>query len=157
MKIENSHKVPPALLAKADTIWQMDGDELYQFTDDMWTFVPESIDTLDEFYGPALLAEIKKRQEALIKEEERKRNAKVVVDGDEYNTINYFDMYHLGWESDTKAWIVDKAGTPTLVHSNHGGTYFVKDPVAFLQAKIKELNSNIKAMKSAVTLLELNG
>jgi hypothetical protein len=156
VKIENSHKVPPSILVKADSIWQMEAEELYQFCDDMWTFVPETIDTLDDFYGPELMVEIKKRQDAIIKEKERKRNATVEVDGTVYKTINYFDMYHLGWESDTKAWVVEKDGAAALVHSSHGGTYFDEDATAFLQSKIKELNSNIKAMKTAVTLLEIN-
>src|ERR1700758_4623357 len=117
----------------------MDQDELYQFLDDMWTFVPESIENIDEFYGPELMVEVRKRQTAIQKEEERKRNAAVVVDGEEYKTINYFDMYHLGWEMDTKAWIVETVHGPRLVLSNHGTRYFSEDAYTFLQSKIREL------------------
>jgi hypothetical protein len=157
MKIENSNKVPQKLLAQADDIWQMDDETLYTFVDNLWTFVPEEFDQLEEFFGPNIQVAIRKRQNEINYEKERARNATVVVDGEEYKTLSFFDMYHLGWEMDTKAWVVEKNGKAALVHSSHGNTYFVDDPMVVLQAKIKELNNNIKAMKSAVTLLEING
>lgn len=157
MKLLNSNKVPPSILAQIEDIWKMDDETLYGFIDDMWTFVPEEVENIDDFFGPDLMGLVRTRQNEIHQENERKRNATVVVEDVEYKTLAFFDMYNLGWECDTKGWVVDKDGVATLVLSDHGNPFFPQNGVDSLQRKIKELNNNIKALKSAVTLLEING
>lgn len=157
MKIKNKEVLTELQLATIDTIWRMTRDELWALSDELFVHVPDHIDNLKDFYGDDLWNEIQKRSDQIFAEAEKVRNATVEVDGVVYPTVTFFDFYHLGWECDSKAWIVTKDGKDALVLTNHGDPYFPEDGIGTLQKKIAELNKNIKAMKTAVTQLELNG
>lgn len=157
MKINHITELPDSVLDKIEDIWQMDRAALNGLVDELYQWVPENCDYYREYFGEELGDAVMKRYDELCHEEEKKRNAEVEVDLVTYKTVNFFDLYHLGWEMDTKAWIVEKDGKQALVHSNHGTPYFVTDPVAFLNAKVKELSANVKVMKIAISQLELNG
>lgn len=144
------------MLARADNIWLMTREDLWEFNDALWESIPVKVDpsdTIDMHFGEELGAELTKRYEALSKEEEKKRYATVTVDDEEYKTITYFDMYHLGWECDTKGFVVETRNGPRFVLTNHGTPKFAE--AATIEAKIKELNGAVKAMKSALTAVNL--
>jgi hypothetical protein len=157
VKILNEEELSSSTLRKIEDIWQTDVMWLSALVEELQAYIPDPNLNIRDYFGEELDDEISKRYDAIFAEAERKRNEEVEVDGATYKVINYFDVYHLGWELDTRAWVVEKGGTPALVHSNHGRNYFVEDGAAFLKAKVKELNGNVKSMKSAISLLELNG
>lgn len=157
MKIKNKHLLDSGMISRADNIWLMTREDLYEFTERLWNKVDEDLldpqDTIESWYGEELHNEVQKRFEQLAKEDEKKRYATVTVDDEEYKTITYFDMYHLGWECDTKGFVVETRNGPRFVLTNHGTAYFAE--AATIEAKIKELNGAVKAMKSALTAVSL--
>lgn len=159
MKIKNEDVLTSAHLRRIDTIWQMDIDEVSSLVDELWQYVPPEgdQDSIRGYFGEELDDAILGRYNEIHVEAERKLNSEVDVDGVTYKVVQYFDVYHLGWEMDTKAWVIEKDDGIALVHTNHGTPYIVEDGVAFLKAKVGELNGNVKSMKSAISNLELNG
>lgn len=158
MKIKNQDELTSAHIRRIDTIWQMERDELNDLIDELWQYVPPEgdEDSIRGYFGEELDDAILDRFNEIHAEEEHKRNEEVEVDGEIYKVAKYFDIYHLGWEMDTKAWIVHVGNGLKLVHSNHGTNYFVEDGVAFLKKKVSELSGNVKTMKTSISILELN-
>jgi hypothetical protein len=158
VKILNQHWLNAVLLAKAETIWLMERDELWAFTDALWDALPVTAnpeDKLETFYGKDLEREIQDRFQEITREAEREHFATVTVDDVEYKTIDFFDMYHLGWECDTKGFLVEKDGKQVVVLTNHGTPYFAD--VEVLKNKAKELAAAVKALKVVIASVDLNG
>lgn len=156
MKIKNKHLFDSGMLARADNIWLMTREDLWEFTDSLWASIEKAVDptdTLATHFGEELHNEVMKRFEQLAKEDEKKRYATVTVDDESYETITYFDMYHLGWECDSKGFVVKTDNGPKLVLTDHGNPYFASEET--IKNKIKELNGAVKAMKTALTVIEL--
>jgi hypothetical protein len=146
------------MVTRADHIWLMTREDLWEFVDRLWEAVPgtpDPTDTLLKFYGEDLDKEINNRFQELAREAERERYATVTVDDVEYKTIDFFDMYHLGWECDTKGFLVEKDGKQVVVLTNHGDPFFAD--IETLKKKVKELSANVKALKSIISAVEVNG
>jgi hypothetical protein len=155
VKIKNKHLLDAVTIARTDNIWLMTREELWELDDILWNCIPDPKpdDTLDAYFGEELGNELTKRRQQLAKDEEKARYAIITVEDEEYETITYFDMYHLGWECDTKGFVVKTATGPKFVLSNHGTYLFASEET--IKNKIKELNGAVKAMKSALTVVEL--
>lgn len=161
MKIENKHLLDQTTLNAIDAIWLMDREQLWILTDKLWELVDKPwfnstpAPRLQDFYGEDLDKEINNRFQELAREAERERYATVTVDDVEYKTIDFFDMYHLGWECDTKGFLVEKDGKQVVVLTNHGDPFFAD--IESLKKKVKELSANVKALKSIISAVEVNG
>lgn len=157
MKITNKHLLDQNTLNKIEMIWLMPRDQLWDLVDYLWTTIPDadSYEKIQDFYGKDLEDAIQNRFQEYAREEERERYATVTVDDVEYKTIDFFDMYHLGWECDTKGFLVEKDGKQVVVLTNHGNPYFAD--IESLKKKVKELNANVKALKSIISSVEVNG
>jgi hypothetical protein len=155
VKINNIHLLDGKQLGQSNNIWRMTREQLWDFTDSLWEVIenPSPQDTLATHFGEELHNEVHKRLEQLAKEDEKKRYATVTVEDEDYETITYFNMYHLGWECDTKGFVVKTADGPKFVLTNHGTAHFASEET--IKNKIKELNGAVKAMKSALTAVEL--
>lgn len=57
----------------------------------------------------------------------------------EYPVLQQFDIMHLGWETDTKGWIIDDHGNNKIIMTDHGHLY---------EASRKELEEKIKEYQS---------
>jgi hypothetical protein len=157
VKITNKHLLDQNTLNKIEMIWLMPRDQLWDLVDYLWTTIPDadSYEKIQDFYGKDLEDAIQNRFQEYAREEERERYATVTVDDVEYKTIDFFDMYHLGWECDTKGFLVEKDGKQVVVLTNHGNPYFAD--IESLKKKVKELNANVKALKSIISSVEVNG
>lgn len=155
MKINNKIVLDDLLLAEIDTIWRMERHELWNLTDKLWDKVEDAYNTLQDFFGDDLINAINDRMDEINAAVEREKLKTVTVDGVEYKTVSYFHWYVLGWESDAKGFVVEKDGKQAFVLTNHGTPHF-STPDA-IEAKIKELNGAVKAMKTALASVELNG
>jgi hypothetical protein len=156
--IKHADELHLSVLKQIDDIWKMTRDQVSALIDELYQYVPEEgpDDSIRAYFGEELDQALLDRYDEIYAEIERKRNEEVTVDGVTYKVIQFFDVYHLGWELDTKAWVVEKDGGVALVHSNHGTNYFVEDGITFLKSKVKELNGNVKTMKTSISILELN-
>jgi hypothetical protein len=50
----------------------------------------------------------------------------VIIDGRSYKKLKVFNVYHLGWESDSKGFVVTDGYQKHFVLTNHGDPYLAK-------------------------------
>lgn len=79
------------------------------------------------------------------------KDAQVEFEGRTYPVMAKATVLWSGWESDNKAWVINKDGQPTLLTTNHGA--LEEAQASFLKEKIKEYQEAIEQSQALLNLL----
>lgn len=136
-------------------------DAINQWVDDFWSVLDSTyttaetshIECMNDIFGQGF---DEKRQaihnEMFKKEEESADLATLIkINGVSYKKVRMFNVLHLGWESDYKAWIVETPDGNRLVLTDHGAPYFA--PKEKLEQYIESYQKVIQDMQDSMNLL----
>jgi hypothetical protein len=136
-------------------------DAINQWVDDFWTVLDATystsetshIECMNDIFGQGFDEKRQIIYDVMSKKEEISADlAKpVTVDGVSYKKIKLFNILHLGWESDYKAWVVDTPEGNKLVLTDHGSPYFATKEK--LEEYVSSYQKVIQDTQDAISLL----
>lgn len=135
--------------AETDVSTFISADDVFEWKGEAWEAFNLAYPEISDNEGPQTDADLigkelaNKLSERYLELKEIEENAKPVkVDGVEYKRLKTIDVLHCGWESDSKAFLVETNEGNRLVMTDHGRAYFAKPEE--LHSKIEEYQQALK-------------